>query len=290
MNKMRKKIWIVGAEGVLGKALLKQCALFGISAVGTGKAEADITRRECLEEKAREISPTHVVNCAAYTNVDLAETEYDKAFQVNALGAQNIAETARDSGARLIHISTDFVFDDSCERPFREQAQTKPVNAYGKSKCEGEKRVHLCYPDACTIRTSWLFGRGGKNFFSSMIHWLQTKERVAAVHDQLGCATYAPDLSRAILDLLDEKGIFHFVHPNPASRFEMAQFAYVFMQKQGLALACKQVIALSKEAFPMPAARPICSVLCTEKYTRTTGKTPRDWQEALKEFIKDAAQ
>jgi dTDP-4-dehydrorhamnose reductase len=285
-----RKVWIVGSEGMLGNALLKQCALFGISAVGTNKEQADITRKECLDEKAREISPSHIVNCAAYTNVDKAEMEYDLAFQVNALGAQNVAETARDIGARLIHISTDFVFDDSCERPFREDAQIKPVNAYGKSKWEGEKRVHTYYPDACTIRTSWLFGRGGKNFFSSMIHWLQTKEHVAAVHDQSGCATYAPDLANAILELLDEKGIFHFAHPNPASRFEMAQFAYEFMQKQGIALACKQVTALSKEAFPMPALRPVCSVLCTEKYTRITGKRPRDWQEALKEFITDAAR
>lgn len=285
-----KSLWIVGAEGLLGRALLEQCAEFGIAAVGTGRTQADITRKECLSEKAREISPTHIINCAAYTNVDKAEVEYDKAFQINALGAQNIAETARDIGARLIHISTDFVFDDSCERPFREDAQTKPVNAYGKSKDEGEKRVHICCPEACTIRTSWLFGRGGKNFFSSMIHWLQIKEQVSAVHDQSGCATYAPDLARAILDLLDESGIFHFAHPNAASRFEMAQFACEFMQNQGMALACKQVAALSKEAFPLAAPRPDSSVLSIEKYTRITGKRPRDWQEALKEFITDAAQ
>ncbi len=281
-------LWIVGAEGLLGKALLKQCALLGISATGTGKTHADITRKECLSEKAREISPTHIVNCAAYTDVDKAETEYDNAFHVNVLGAQNIAEIARDIGARLVHISTDFVFDDSCERPFREDALPNPVNAYGKSKWEGEKCVYSVYPEACTIRTSWLFGRGGKNFFSSMIHWLQIKEHVAAVHDQLGCATYAPDLARAILDLLNERGIFHFAHSNAASRFEMAQFAYEFMQKQGIALACKQVAAVSKEAFPLAAPRPACSVLSTEKYTRITGKKPRDWQEALQEFIADA--
>jgi len=285
-----KSLWIVGAEGLLGKALLKQCAELGITAIGTGKAQADITNKKSLSEKAQELLPSHIINCAAYTDVDRAEKEYDQAFQINALGAQNIAEIAQEIKARLIHISTDFVFDDTCEKPFTEETRTKPVNAYGKSKWEGENRVCMSCPRACIIRTSWLFGIGGKNFFSSLIHWLQKKERISAVNDQWGCATYAPDLSRAILDLLDESGMFHFVHPKATSRYEMAYFAQEFMQKQGMALLCKEVIALSKEAFFQPARRPSFSVLSTEKYTRTTGKKPQDWQEALKEFITDAAQ
>src|SRR5689334_19308143 len=108
------KLWIIGAEGLLGKGLLKECASQNILAVGTGKAEADITDKESIAAKARAICPTHIINCAAYTDVDRAESEAERAFQINALGSQNAAEVACDSGARFIHISTDFVFDDTC--------------------------------------------------------------------------------------------------------------------------------------------------------------------------------
>lgn len=282
-------LWIIGAEGLLGKALLKECAARHISAVGTGKAEADITDKARIAAKMRELNPTHIVNCAAYTDVDKAELEGEKAFQINALGAQNAAEVARDRAARFIHISTDFVFDDTCKRPYGEEARPCPVNTYGKSKREGEELVLSAYPEACVIRTSWLFGKGGKNFFSSVMDWLRVKEEVRAVDDQWGCLTYAPDLASAIVDLLGASGIFHFAHPNAATRFEVAKVIWEEMQEMGLALACKRVVPAGKNAFPLAAPRPSFSVLNMEKYVGFTGKRPRLWQEAVKEFVRDAA-
>jgi dTDP-4-dehydrorhamnose reductase len=282
------KLWILGAEGLLGKALLKQCALQHICAVGTGKTQGDITCKEQMAAQAAEIRPTHIINCAAYTDVDKAQSEYDKAFLINALGAQNGAEIARAAGAGFIHISTDFVFDDSCARPYREDDDPRPVNAYGQSKWEGEQRVFFQYPDACVIRTSWLFGDGGKNFFSSLIASLQKKEEVHAVHDQWGCVTYAADLAAAILDLLDCQGTFHYAQPHPTTRFEVALFALEAMRKAGCLVACKQIVEVSKDAFSAPAPRPTHSILSTEKYTQTTGKHCRAWQEAVEEFVHDA--
>lgn len=282
------KLWILGADGLLGRALTKLCAKLGVSAISTGKAQADITCREMLFAKAQEISPTHMINCAAYTDVDKAESQYDTAFQINAVGAQHVAEAAHAVDARLVHISTDFVFDDTCGQPFCEETEAKPINAYGKSKWEGEKRVLAVHPEACIIRTSWLFGTGGKNFFSVIKQLLQTKEEIGAVEDQWGCPTYAPDLACAVLHLLDHSGIYHFAHPNSATRFEVAEFAWQEMLRQGIPLACKKVQALSQNAFPLAAPRPLHSALSTKKYAQATGETPRVWQEAMQEFISHA--
>jgi dTDP-4-dehydrorhamnose reductase len=284
---MKRKLWIIGAEGMLGRAVLKICAARGISATGTGKREADITLKEVLTLKALEISPTHIVNCAAYTDVDGAQREYEKAWNINAQGAQNVAEVAQSIGARLIHISTDFVFDGMSAHSYSEEGDVQPVNAYGKSKWEGEQRILDAYPEACIIRTSWLFGSGGKNFFSSLLNWLKAKEEVSVANDQWGRPTYAPDLAYAIMDLLDQKGIFHFANYDAASRFEIAQFAFEEMRRQNIPMTCKCILPVSKESFAVEAPRPSHSILNTEKYTQVTGKQPRIWKEALKEFLID---
>ncbi|HEY2811540.1 MAG TPA: dTDP-4-dehydrorhamnose reductase [Rhabdochlamydiaceae bacterium] len=281
----RVKLWILGAEGMLGRALLKVCVARGIDAVGSAKREADITLKENLAQKARALLPSHIVNCAAYTDVDGAEREYEKAHCVNAQGAQNAAQAAQDVGARFVHISTDYVFSGTSSTPYSEEMEALPVNAYGASKWEGERGVFLAHPDACIVRTSWLFDEGGKNFVSWLLNALKIKEEIRAVADQWGCPTYAPDLASGILDLLEHKGVFHFANPEGASRFEIAQFAFAHMQKCAIPLACQRVLSVGKEAFSAPAPRPSFSVLNTAKFTSATGKRPRLWQEALGEFL-----
>src|SRR5262249_34052503 len=142
------------------------------------------------------------------------------------------------------------------------------------------------YPDACIIRTSWVFGNGGKNFFSSLVHWLKTKEELR-VDDQWGRLTYAPDLAHAVMELLNARGIFHFANSEAASRFEIAAFAFEQMRKQNIPMACKGVIPVSMAAFSEAASRPSRSVLDTDKYTKFTGDLPRKWKDALIEFLKD---
>jgi dTDP-4-dehydrorhamnose reductase len=281
------KLWVIGAEGLLGKAMLKQCALKDISVVGTNREQADIARRESLVAAAHKINPTHIVNCAAYTNVDKAEGEREKCFEVNADGPAYAAEIAREMGARFVHISTDFVFNDTCLSPFVEDAEPKPVNIYGQSKWEGEKRALLAYPEACVVRTSWLFGKGGKNYFSALIDKFRTQEEVSAIADQWGCVTYAPDLALAIVDLLNASGIFHFAQAQPTTRLEVAQAVWEEMQKRGLPMACQRILSACKDAAAFVAPRPTRSVLSAQKYIRITGKQPREWRDAIGDFVTD---
>lgn len=275
------KIWVVGAQGLLGKALLKQCRARGIDAVGTSKQEADITCLETVCRRAEEIAPSHIVNCAAYTNVDGAEAEYEQAWRVNALGAEHVALAARKVNARLIHISTDYVFDGMQEDAREEDETPCPVNAYGRSKWEGEQRVG----PALIVRTSWLFGSGGKSFLSSALSALKTKEEMRIVADQWGKMTYAPDLADGVLDLLDATGIYHFANAGVLSRYELTYALFEALRARGAPLLCKQVHPVSKEAFPLPAPRPTYSILSTDKYARVTGKEPRGWKEALAAFL-----
>lgn len=279
------KIWVIGAQGLLGKALLKQCQARGIDVVGTSKQEADITCLEALQRCAQKIAPSHIVNCAAYTNVDGAETEYERAWSINAQGAEHVALAAREVDARLVHISTDTVFDGTQDRARGEDETTCPVNAYGRSKWEGEQRVQL----ACVVRTSWLFGSGGKNFLSSLLSALKTKEEMRIVADQWGKVTYAPDLAHAVLDLLDASGIYHFANAGVVSRYELAQGLFEELCGRGTPLVCKHVHPVGKEAFPLPAPRPTYSILSTDKYTHVTGKEPRHWKEALASFLDEVS-
>lgn len=279
------KLWVMGADGLLGKAMLRQCALKDIPVVGTSRVQADVSCRKSLAAAAQEMRPTHIVNCAAYTNVDKAESEREKCFQVNADGPAYAAEIAREIGARFVHISTDFVFDDTCLSPFMEDAAPKPINTYGQSKWEGEKRALLANPETCVLRTSWVFGKGGKNYFSSLIDKLRTQEEVSAIADQWGCVTYAPDLALAILDLLDASGVFHFVQAQPTTRLEVAQAVWQEMQKRRLPMACQRILPTSKDAAAFIAPRPTRSILGAEKYARITRKQPREWRDAIGDFV-----
>lgn len=285
MKSRTPRILIVGGGGMLGKTLLKTCMEHALFTRAAGKEEIDITDRGAVEKILKDEGYTYIVNCAAYTDVDRAEREYEKALRVNAEGAENLAKAALSTGARLLHVSTDYVFDGTSKEACAEEKACNPVNAYGRSKWEGEKRIQAVNPDACILRTSWLFGEGGKNFLSSLLNGLKSKETMRIVDDQWGRATYVRDLADAILSLLDEKGLFHFANQGATSRYEMAKWAFDYLQAKRAVLTCQSIFPVTKEVFPLPALRPTHSILCTEKYMRATGKTPRHWTEALQEFL-----
>lgn len=277
-----KKIWVTGASGMLGSTLVD---LLGSEAIGTTRQEADVADREQMLSFARAIRPTHIINCAAYTDVDGAERESARAFAVNADGAANAAEAAKSVGAHLVHVSTDYVFPGSGTRPFVEGDLCAPPNSYGVSKWEGEKRVLEISPEACIVRTSWLFGKKGKNFISSILNWVQTKEQLKVVFDQCGSPTYCPDLAQAILSLLDAKGIVHFANTGALSRFQIALDILEAAKAQGIPVKCERVNPVPSAEFPTLAVRPSYSVLGTEKYYQMTNKRPRPWAEVVNEFI-----
>lgn len=278
-------VWIVGAGGLLGRALSTACTEAGIDFHPSPKEEADITSLEDVQCLAEALRPTHIINCAAYTDVDRAEADAERAFLVNATGAENLAKVASDLGAKFVHVSTDYVFDGEGKTLYTETAECHPINVYGQSKREGEVRVQKVYPGACVVRTSWLFGEGGNNFFSSLLGWLQTKESLHIVSDQINRPTYVEDLAIALLELRDEEGIFHFANAHPMSRFEMAQDFWNLAIRKGLSTVCREVLPACAADFPAPAPRPHCTALSTEKYCRVLGKEPRSWDAILHDYM-----
>ena len=280
------KLWILGAHGFLGSALCALCTEKQINFVATGKEEADITDLEHLRKFFKMHNVTHIINCAAYTDVDGAEKHSEQALLVNALGPKNIGIIAHENGLKIIHISTDYVFDGSLERPYTELDPCQPVdNIYAKTKWEGEKNLsHVC-PSACIIRTSWLFGKGGKNFISSVFQKMKKEPSLKVVSDQRGRPTFAPDLALAILELLESTGIYHFANAGEVSRFEIATEIKKKAEELNIPLSCKEIIPTTSDLFPTPAKRPGYSVLNTKKIESVLSHPPRRWTEALSEYL-----
>jgi len=278
------KIWILGAGGMLGKTLQNFLIDKGIRFVASSKEEADITSFLQLEALCAEIKPTHIFNCAAFTAVDRAESEFDLAMKINGQAPGILGKLAKKQGARLIHVSTDYVFSGSEHIPFKEEDEKNPINAYGRSKLEGEKSLLKEMPTACIVRTSWVYGAGGKNFISSIVGLLQTKETLQVASDQVGRPTYVIDLAQALWELKDASGIYHFASSGQASRFEIAKSVLSYMKENNIKVACKEVLPVSASLFSTPAPRPSYSVLDTSKY-QGQYKTPRHWKETLKELF-----
>jgi dTDP-4-dehydrorhamnose reductase len=257
----------------------------GIESVGTTRGDVDICHLEGLRVQALALGPTHIVNCAAYTDVDGAEKDVLAVLAVNAEGAANIALVARECGARLVHLSTDYVFNGLGSRPYLEEDLCDPVNVYGTSKWVAEQRVLEKLPTACVLRTSWIFGRGGKNFISSLLTSFQQKEELQVVSDQFSRPTYCRDLAEAIVSLLDCEGIIHFANEGILSRYQIAFDLLELAHVQGIALKCQRVHPASSAQFPTLAPRPSYSVLNTEKYSQYTAIKPRCWDEVVKEYV-----
>lgn len=279
------KLWIVGSEGLVGGELVRQCQARKMAAVGTGHQDVDICQLSQVLNFAHQHRPTHIVNAAAYIDVDGAESQKQLAFSVNAEGAENVAKAAKQIGAHLLHISTDYVFDGKSARPYKEADSCAPLNVYGKSKWEGEKRVLAEYPASGIVRTSWVFGKKAKRLIFAPFLRLFKEKQVKAVTDQVGKPTYCPDLVQALLSLLDVKGIVHFANEGEMSRYQIACHLLTLAKERGLPVLCEGVLPVDSTLFPGLAPRPHYSALDTSKYTQLTSKKPRHWLEAAKELI-----
>ena len=282
------KLWITGSLGLVGTALQKRCANESIEYVATSRAEADISSLQHIKKFLH--SPagkdvTHIVNCAAYTNVDLAEKEPDMAHRINAVGPENLGAVAHQFDLKVLHLSSDYVFGLAGDRPFTETDPCEPASVYAKTKYEGESELLDVYPQACILRTSWVFGQGGKNFVSAILSKIQKEEKISVISDQRNRLTYVDDLSEAVLSLLCHSGIFHFANHGETSRFDVARHMVQAAQERGLPVACREVLAVNSSAFPQLAKRPSYSALDTTKIESLLGIFPRPWEIALKEFI-----
>ena len=279
------KLWIMGAKGFLGAALSKLCEEKGIDFVGTGREEADITNLEHLKNFSFQ-GITHIINCAAFTDVDLAEKNPEQAFLVNATGAKNAGIIAQAIGAKIIHISTDYVFDGALARPYTELDPCTPIdNVYARSKLQGEKNLLEVCPSACIIRSSWLFGKVGKNFISSIVQNMQEAPLLKVISNQRGRPTFVNDLAHVILAMLSYSGIYHFANGGEVSRFEIAREIYKMAQTLNIPLVCREIIPVLSDTFPTPAKRPSYSVLDTTKIEQVLNASPREWTNALNEYL-----
>lgn len=286
-------IWIVGDRGMLGAELAETLAREGLAFVGSGR-EVDILDAGRLAEFAAGRDIAWIANCAAYTKVDRAEDEADACGRLNAEGPANLARLARRIGARLLHLSTDYVFDGSEERPRREDEAPSPLNIYGRTKAEGEALVMAEAPDSVIVRTAWLYGRHGPNFVLTMLRLMAEREEVGVVADQRGSPTWARDLSDAMALILahpsPRPGIYHFTDSGEASWWDFAREIERLGRENGILHRPCHVKALTAAEYPTRAKRPASSLLSTEKVRVVFGLEPPAWQASLASFIAEVAR
>lgn len=284
------KLWIIGAKGMLGSTLRSLCQERLIENVATAHNQVDIARLEQIKKFSHSKEAegiTHIVNCAAYTDVDRAEKEADIAHAVNALGPENVGTIATELKIPVIHISTDYVFPGKSDRPYTEADPCQPISVYGKTKWEGENNLLDVCPSACIIRSSWLFGKRGKNFISSILDKMKKEKELRIVSDQKGRPTFARDLSEAILSMLCHTGIYHFANEGEVSRFQMAESMLFHALDLKIPILCRSLVPVTSDIFPSLAKRPAYSVLCTDKISSVLGDPPRHWESALKEYLQN---
>lgn len=288
-------VWVVGAEGMLGRAVVELLSAWGLPHAGTDR-ELDVRDAAAVLRQAEASGCSHVINCAAYTRVDDAEAEEAEALAINADGPAHLGAAAARVGAALTHISTDYVFDGGADRPYREDDPTGPRNAYGRTKLAGERAALESGARCQVIRTSWLFGEHGKSFVSTMLGLMRDREELRVVDDQRGRPTYCPDLAEAALRLAGlgprgraaapaPPGIYHFANAGAVSWHGFAVAIRDEAARRGWPIAARRVIPITTAEFPRPAARPAWSVLDTARVEAALGYAPRPWQEALAAYL-----
>ena len=282
------KLWITGSQGLVGKALQERCKKEQVEFVATSRDQVDISSLKHMKDflhSSEGKEATHIINCAAYTNVDQAEKQSEIAYLINVIGAENVGTVAHQFDLKALHISSDYVFGLAGNRPFTETDACQPASVYAKTKYEGEQRLLEAYPQACVLRTSWVYGQGGKNFVSSILDKIQKEAKIYVVSDQRNRLNYVNELTEVILSLLCHSGIFHFANRGETSRFNVAEQMLATVQGRGLPFVCKQVVAVNSSAFPQLAKRPQYSALDTTKIEHLLGISPRPWEITLKDYI-----
>jgi dTDP-4-dehydrorhamnose reductase len=266
---------------MLGSAVVAAARSRGWAALGLSRMQGDLTGRDRLLGWAERFRPDVVVNCAAYTKVDAAETERELAFAVNGEGVASAAALAGKAGARLVHVSTDYVFDGKAKEPYREDSPTAPLSVYGQSKLEGERRALAC-DRSVVVRTSWLFGPGGPSFVAAMVGLIEAgRLPLRVVADQQGCPTSTASLARALLDLAlwEATGVVHFQNREPVSWYAFA------VEIARLWSGAVEVVPVTTAEFPRPAPRPAYSVLDVGRFEHLAGRRVEPWEEGLVETL-----
>ena len=310
-------IWVIGSNGMLGQEVVRQLESLHLPFVQTGR-EVDITKYDSLSDFAKSVETSSyfpsklprehrqikwIINCAAYTAVDKAEEEEETARAVNYEGALNIARISRQIGAKLIHISSDYVFDGKASSPYTEDSPKSPLGVYGSSKSDGEDAIEKEMTLYYIIRTSWLYGFNGKNFVYSILDKMKENDSVQVVNDQKGCPTFAGDLAGIIIKFIEKSenakslfgknkapsyGIYNYTNEGETTWFDFANEIYRLAKKHGRIKNNCEITGCSSDEYETKAERPKYSVLSKEKIVKELKIKIPSWQTSLERFIKNS--
>jgi len=278
----RRAIVLGGASGLLGQSVSQVLREAGFDVLAASRADFDPASKDALMRAVDEYKPDFIFNTVAYTAVDKAESEPDRAAALNKALPAMLGRVCRDKGVGLVHYSTDFVFDGKKASPYLETDPVNPQSVYGKTKLAGERALSELGPDNLYIlRTAWIFGPGKSNFVAKILGLAKERPTLNVVHDQRGSPTYTVDLARYTLALVEAgaPGLYHVVNSGRASWCELTAEAVAVA-----GVDCR-VEAITTDKYPLPAKRPAYSVLDTSKFTAATGVTPRPWVQALRDYV-----
>lgn len=293
---MKRRVLVFGADGQVGRALRDSPPTANQTVIGCARSQADITDSAAVGAVVAEHDPAVVVNAAAYTEVDRAEQESDRAFAVNQTGASNVAEACARAAVPLIHLSTDFVFDGAKPAAYVETDSINPLAVYGKSKAAGEKAVLAAHAQSVVLRTAWVHSPWRKNFVRTMLRLGSERDEVRVVDDQRGCPTAARDIADAVLGIAaalpaapsDGFGIFHFCGGGETSWYGFAEQIFACARRHDLPVP-DRLIPIPSAEYPTPALRPANSALSCEKIARLYGLAPPPWRDSVAVCINEIA-
>ncbi|WP_022846302.1 MULTISPECIES: dTDP-4-dehydrorhamnose reductase [unclassified Desulfurobacterium] len=277
-------ILITGKNGQLAGEFIRKLTEKGTDFKALSHKELDIGNLDSVVKAVRELKPEVIINCAAYNLVDKAEEEYEIAYKTNAIGPENLAIAAKEAGSFLIHYSTDYVFDGKKEDGlYTESDEPSPVNEYGKTKLEGEKRVMEIGNDYLIFRVSWVYGKGKQNFIYKLTRWAEKMPFLKIVCDEFSVPTSTRTIVDVTLKAVEERltGLYHLVNSGYTSRFEWARLTFKLLKLD------KFIRPVTSDAFKLPAKRPGFSPMSNKKLSKTLNVEIPPWEEALERFIKE---
>jgi len=282
-------VLVTGASGQLGSEVGVRLQQQGHHVIMPGRDEMDFTSPETLMQCIRHHRPEQVVNCAAYTQVDRAESEPDTAFAVNRDAPGRLAEAVAENGGSLLHVSTDFVFDGRRDTPWRETDKPDPLCVYGRSKLAGEQAVMQVLPDATVLRTAWVYGVNGHNFVKTILRVARDGKPLRVVDDQVGTPTWSSDIADVIARLLADgaTGLYHYTNAGKTSWYGFARAILEEAAVQGFEIRTVEVTPIGTADWPTPAVRPAFSVLDTGKIESRLSLSIPAWRDSLKKMLRD---
>jgi dTDP-4-dehydrorhamnose reductase len=283
------RILVTGSTGQLGFEVLGAFSQSGHEIIAPVRRELDFLSPKQVADRVRHIQPDWVINCAAYTQVDRAESEMEPAFVINRDSASQLAEAVAGYGGQLLHVSTDFIFDGTQSRPYREEDEAQPLGVYGRSKWEGEEAIRAALPGALILRTAWVYGVHGHNFVKTILRVATEGKPLRVVNDQIGSPTWARDIAGAIRALVQNRasGTYHYTNAGSTSWHGFATSILAGATEAGFILKTNTVEAIPTSGYPTPARRPAYSVLDTGKIQSLLTAPIPHWRDSLDRMLKE---